>query len=254
MKKNYQPEPYWSEVAGRIASRADQNIIAGDDEPFYDYKRARLLEMLDTVDFTGRSVLEIGPGPGGNLAFISTKNPARLVGADISQDMLGLAGKNLAGKEVELFKTNGTVLPFEDNTFDIVITVTVLQHNTDEQMLLALIKEISRVSKDQVIIFEQTHTSMKGDELCYWRPVSHYENAFQQNNFALKETLYSNIYTSYLVCGAIRKLLNPKTREEGEPLNKLSIFLENATLPVTKQLDKIITPATDLTKLVFTKE
>ncbi|MEM6378521.1 MAG: class I SAM-dependent methyltransferase, partial [Bacteroidota bacterium] len=228
MKKDYQPEPYWSEVAGRIASREDQNIIAGDDEPFYDYKRARFLEMLNEVDFAGRSVLEIGPGPGGNLSFISGKNPTKLVGADISQDMINLATKNLAGKNVELVKTNGTVLPFEDNSFDIVITVTVLQHNTDEEMLRALIKEITRVSKDQVIIFEQTHTSMKGDELCYWRPVPYYQEAFQKNGFSLQETKYSNIYTSYLVCGAIRKLLNPSTREEGEPLNKVSHFLERA--------------------------
>ena len=45
-REKYHPEPYWSEVADRIAERGDKNVIAGDDEPYYRYKRAEFLEML----------------------------------------------------------------------------------------------------------------------------------------------------------------------------------------------------------------
>ena len=46
---NYNPETYWSEVAKRIKSRKGKNIIAGDDEPFYRYKRKKFLKMLNSL-------------------------------------------------------------------------------------------------------------------------------------------------------------------------------------------------------------
>src|SRR5690606_14447422 len=102
---NYHPEPYWSEVAKRIKSRQGQNVIAGDDEPYYVYKRKRVLEMLRTVDFTGRSVLEIGSGTGGNLKEVWKLSPAKLTGVDISADMIELARQHV-NPAVDIVKTN----------------------------------------------------------------------------------------------------------------------------------------------------
>ena len=46
-KPDYHPEKYWSEVGERIESREDaHNVIAGDDEPFYRYKREKFLGLL----------------------------------------------------------------------------------------------------------------------------------------------------------------------------------------------------------------
>ena len=69
------------------------------------------------------------------------KNPAKLTGVDISEDMISLA-KNKVPNHVSVVKTNGTKLNFEDKSFDIVFAATVLQHNTDEVMLKNLISEI----------------------------------------------------------------------------------------------------------------
>jgi len=249
----YHPEPYWSDVAKRIKTRAGKNVIAGDDEPYYRYKRRRFLALLKEVDFKGKNVLEIGSGPGGNLKELLSLSPAKLTGADISSDMIELAKSNLPDS-VSLVKTNGTVLPFPDQSFDCVFTATVLQHNTDEQMLIQLINEICRVAKDKVYIFESIQAKMTGDELCYWRPVNYYENLFSKNEFQLSSTKFINIRVSYYVSGAIRKLLNPKTRVEGEPLNGLSNFLENVTLPLTGVLDKIFISKKDIARLTFSRK
>lgn len=249
----YHPEPYWSEVAKRIKSRKGKNVIAGDDEPYYRYKRKEFLKLLKEVDYSGK-ILEVGCGPGGNLKELHTithpQNSLTFTGVDISEDMLRLAKSNLPA-EINLFKTNGTALPFKDQEFDIVFTATVLQHNTDENMLKSLIIEICRVSKDRVYIFESINPQLSGDELCYWRPVSYYQKWFEQNGFRLLSSKFINIRMSYYVCGAIRKLLNKKSRVEGEPLNGPSIFLENITLPLTSVLDKIFKSRKDVARLEF---
>jgi len=254
MTEQYQPEKYWTEVGKRIKERDQgENVIAGDDEPYYRYKRERFLELLKTVEVSNKSILEIGCGPGGNLVELLQTNAKSLAGVDISQQMVELAKQKLPSK-VEITKVNGTVLPFEDNTFDIVFSATVLQHNTDDTMMRSLMGEMSRVSKSKVIIFERIEQEIKGDDLCLGRPISYYSAIMKENGYELLTKEHINIRASYYISGGIRKLLNPKTRQEGEPLNSLSVFAQNITLPITKLLDKVFTSGNDVTKLEFVKK
>ncbi|NOQ26065.1 MAG: methyltransferase domain-containing protein [Bacteroidales bacterium] len=247
---NYHPEHYWSEVANRIKARKGKNIIAGDDEPFYRYKRKKFLSMLNTVEFKGKKVLELGCGPGGNLQEVWKKSPKRLMGADISADMLELSREKLP-KEIELIKIDGTSLPFKDKEFDYAFTATVLQHNTNEEMLKKIMAELCRVSDKKVFLFERIEKTIKGDELCYGRPVCYYENICSHHGFKLDSKSFINIRISYYVSGIIRKVFSPKTRQEGEALSKTAILLQKLTLPITKQLDKIFKSKKDIAKLEF---
>ncbi len=247
---NYHPEPYWSEVANRIQARKGGNIIAGDDEPFYRYKRNKFLLMLNTVYFKDKSVLEIGCGPGGNLQEIWKKSPLRLAGVDISAEMIELS-KNILPQEIELIKIDGTSLSFKNREFDYVFTATVLQHNTNEEMLKKIMAELCRVACDKVFLFERIEKKIKGDELCYGRPISYYEQICNSHGFELVNTEFINIRVSYYICGIIRKVFSPKTRQEGEPLSRIAILLQNIALPITKQLDKLFKFKKDVAKLEF---
>lgn len=254
MKEKYHPEQYWSTVAGQIKSREDHNVIAGDDEPYYRYKRTRFLDLLRTVDFNGKSVLEIGCGPGGNLKEIhESYSPKNLTGVDISNAMIDLAKSNLP-EAVEIIRINGTELPFKDQSFDIVFTATVLQHNTDEKMLKAIISELCRVSNNKVYLFERVESEIMGDDLCLGRPLEYYASLMNAHNFHLVDVDFIDIGISYYVSGAIRKLLNPATRREGEPLTRSSVFLQNITLPVTKRLDNIFSERRNLAKMEFVRK
>ncbi len=253
-EKNYHPEPYWSDVAQRILEREDKNVIAGDDEPYYRYKREKFLQMLHEVDFKGKSVMELGSGPGGNLINVAKHNPKRLVGADISNDMIRLATKNTEGR-AELVKIDGTKLPFEDDTFDIVFTATVLQHNTDDAMLRKIMAELCRVCKGNIYLFERIEKNeIKGDDLCKGRPVSYYESICKESGFELEEVKFINIETSYAVAGVTRNWLNSKSRAEGEPLNKPSLLIQSVLLPVTKVLDNVFTSKRNMGRLKFKKK
>lgn len=249
--RSYHPEWYWTEVAERMAGRKANTLLAGDDEPYYEYKRNKFLRLFHSIPFAGKKVLEIGPGPGGNLMEVLKHRPHELHGADISEEMIRLATKTLAGSPVTLTKVNGTHLPFPDQYFDITYTSTVLQHNTDENMLKELVAGISRVTGSDLYLFERIERTVKGDALCLGRPVSYYQNLLKDHNFRLQQVKYLHLQFSYLGCGSIRKLLNKKSRKEGEPLNKLSLILQRLILPLTKTLDNAIPVNRDLAMLHF---
>jgi ubiquinone/menaquinone biosynthesis C-methylase UbiE len=252
-KINYNVNEYWSEVANRIKSREEKNnVIAGDDEPFYRHKRKMFLDLLLAEEYKEKLVLEIGCGPGGNLNELFSKQAKRLVGVDISQNMIDLAKSKLPS-DVEIVKVNGTSLPFDDQTFDIVFSATVLQHNTDEAMLEELVKEMCRVCNKNLVIYESISPVITGDILCKWRPQSYYINLMERFGFKWESTNFINVYVSYYMAGIIRKLLNSKDRKEGEPLNKVSIILQNFLLPITMLLDKLVRPKKDLAQLKFVK-
>lgn len=253
MNQSYNPERYWDEVAKNISSRRDLKLIAGDDEPFYRYKRKRLLEMIDTIDFSGKAILEVGCGPGGNLDYIWSKGVRKITGVDISTQMIALAKQLLKGKAIEVLKINGRDLPFEAGSFDVVFTSTVLQHNTNESHLGKLIQEICRVSRQEVYLFERVESTIKGHESNLGRPVAYYARLFKENGFALQQTRSLPIQASFYACGIIRKLFNSRKRKEGEPLSRISLVLEQLILPVTTLLDKLIPSNRDLTLLKFSR-
>jgi len=249
--KTYHPEEYWSEVGERIQKRGEGNIVAGDDTPYYRYKRKRFLQMLNVEKFNGRRVMEIGHGPGGNLAEVLKHQPLKLTGVDISDTMISLAKSNLGENQVEFYKTDGTTIGYPDRSQDLVFSATVLQHNSNEEMMKAMFREMLRVSNEEVIIFERIEKKLKGDDLCVGRPVKYYEEVAKAEGFKLKSSSFINIQVSWFVSGAIRKIFNPGSRKEGEQLNKFSVLMQTITLPITSAFDKVFTANRDLGKLVF---
>lgn len=249
----YHPEPYWNLVAKQIAQRVQGNLIAGDDEPYYEYKRNKFLSFFQKIDFTDKVVLEAGSGPGGNLLEVYKAAPKELHGVDISDDMVSISKNIVKDTNIIITKTDGAHIPYADKYFDLSFTSTVLQHNTDEQMLFQLVGEICRVTKTDIFIFERIENQVKGNELCLGRPIAYYKEIFSKNGFALNRVSFLNIQASYLVSGAIRKLFNPASRKEGEPATKFSKFLQRLTLPVTSRIDPVLKMNRDLAMLHFTR-
>ncbi|MFN8257639.1 MAG: class I SAM-dependent methyltransferase [Bacteroidales bacterium] len=249
----YNAEKYWSDLALQINSRNGMNLIAGDDEPYYRYKRSKFIEMLRKSFFTGKKVLEIGCGPGGNLIEILKDNPLELNAVDISEQMVLLAKQNLASFPVKIIKTNGTVLPYQDQSMDIVLTVTVLQHNTHPEILQSLVAEICRVANEEIIIFERLESKIIGNESCQGRPVEFYRELFVKYGFELTSLNFLPISCSYYFCGAIRKIFGMRNRKEGELHNRAVVILQNIILPITRLVDIIWIEKRDLAKMVFRK-
>ncbi len=108
--------------------------------------------QLDTlgINATGKRVLDVGCGPGNLLVALSTDTPELLVGVDRDAIFL-VSGRSQIGKLIEpssvdpvLLRASLPILPFADETFDLVTCLLVMPHVPDDKTALI---ELARVLK-----------------------------------------------------------------------------------------------------------
>ena len=247
----YDPKEYWSRVATDIGRRAGRNAVAGDDTPFYRYQRSTFVrQFLRTIPVEGRTILEVGCGPGGNLRELLPYHPRGLVGCDISPTMLALASDSSRGLPIAHVETNGTLLPFRDRGFDVVFTVTVLQHNYDDT-LIPLVAELCRVAGDRIYLFEGTSAKKEEGYSIVSRTVGEYAELLRVHGFSMVSRGYLRVSVSGRVCNMLTGWLNRHDRKEGEPVTQISWAAELAALPFTRLADRVVPQWSGLTQMVF---
>jgi ubiquinone/menaquinone biosynthesis C-methylase UbiE len=101
------------------------------------------------------SVLEVGPGPGYlGLEWLKQTKGTRLTGLDVSPDMISIARRNSVDygltERTEYVESDGSRMPFDDNTFDAVFSNGSLHEWSDVSRTLS---EIWRVLKPYGRIF-----------------------------------------------------------------------------------------------------
>ncbi len=72
----------------------------------------------------GKDVLEVGSGRGGGASYVHRYlKPRKVVGADFSRAAVQLAGKRLGGGGLTYVEGDAEDLPFEPDSFDVVLNV-----------------------------------------------------------------------------------------------------------------------------------
>ena len=104
-----------------------------------------------------QSLLEVGCGTGRNLEFFSELG-LDVTGIDSSKPMLQMAANRL-GPGARLLLGEANRLAFDNNSFDIVALITVLEFLPDPAGAL---KEAARVSREKVYIGVLNKTSILG--------------------------------------------------------------------------------------------
>jgi SAM-dependent methyltransferase len=239
-------QDYWSRVGEHIAARPDEDPSAGDASPYIAHQSRLVTERLvSQMPVEGRSVLEVGCGPGGKLEDVNRLGPSRLVGADLSPVMVELARKRLAGSGVEIVQIDGGAYPFANGEFDLTYTCTVLHHNPDPA-LPGIVAEIARVSARHVFLIEATaRRPRSASEAFHLRSVQHYERLLDEHGFELVEERPLGTYCSELLAtaamrvGHSRHLRQPPYRE-GAPVTPLHRRIERIGLPVSTMLDRVV--------------
>ncbi|HTD98547.1 MAG TPA: class I SAM-dependent methyltransferase [Mucilaginibacter sp.] len=140
-----------------------QSIISGNVKTAYDefyqkhdeawrmlgakYKAQHIIDVCK--GYTFKKVLEVGAGDGSILKLLADQNfAAEYHAVEISDSGVEhIKTRDIANlKSVQLF--DGYKLPFEDNTFDLIILSHVLEHVEHERLLL---RELKRVANYCVI-------------------------------------------------------------------------------------------------------
>jgi len=107
---------YWDIFAKNYSKRVGYELTV--------YQKDTWLETLGEIADTNQvlDVLDVGTGPG-FLTLLFAELGHRSVGVDFSQEMLTLAEKNAAEQNLEckFVCSDAMKLPFEDNSFDMVI-------------------------------------------------------------------------------------------------------------------------------------
>jgi ubiquinone/menaquinone biosynthesis C-methylase UbiE len=122
-----------------IAGEYDHSLPAHVVEHYLRKRRAYVLAVCPR----GRG-LDVGCGTG-VLARQLAAAGLEMTGLDPSEGMLAVAREH--SPAVELVQGSGTDLPFEDGSFDLVVTVATLHHIAAPDAVRATLGELARVVK-----------------------------------------------------------------------------------------------------------
>lgn len=134
-------------------SYADKITEKRFNSPYHLRRYAHLRQYEAFLKYIkpGMKVLDAGCGEG-VLSIMMARKGAIVVGCDLSQPNVQSAKKYAQTegiKNIEFVEGDGENLPFEDNSFDLVVSSHVLEHLPDFDLGL---REIMRVSKKRAIV------------------------------------------------------------------------------------------------------
>jgi len=192
MKKLTQTEAsqYWRSVHG--AAVADLAAVCFPDRThafnrFFDRIQRHAVRRCLThlgIALEHRRVLDWGCGRGRWLGFFAARQ-ATAVGVDLSSD----AAKICRGKGFVVCQGSIAALPFADCSFDIVSSITVIQHVVPEDQEAA-IRELQRVLKPggHAVLIENTSEDPSGH--VWGMPVSRWRALFSRSQLVFAENHY----------------------------------------------------------------
>lgn len=165
---------------------------------------ARLLLEQGLKQIKFNSILEVGCGTGDNLDYIKKLYPsATVVGCDYSKKQIDCASQY---QGIQFDIADAGKLPYESNSFDVVVTIGCLAHIPPSHILNCT-KELQRVSKNYLFLFEEDKQFT--NPLTYeissrsgWHFYHDYEKLFNQNKIEycgnnmgrLDSALHTHVY------------------------------------------------------------
>jgi len=148
---------------------------------------ARILSLAKLPEHDRIKVLEIGCGNGKDVVqFLNDPHKYKVVGVD-------LLDQHIEQDNFSFVKADAAELPFPDKSFDLTISVGLLEHIDDMEKLCAITKEIDRVSKSFVIVVPCVSTLIESHNLGIRWPLRLHKNYTTKNiTSPLKLNFYSD--------------------------------------------------------------
>ncbi|MBN2484470.1 MAG: class I SAM-dependent methyltransferase [Bacteroidales bacterium] len=114
----------------------------------------RFAKLLKKSGFMGGTVLDVGCGFGSVAIELAKTFPkSKITGIDLGEPLLEIGRELIKGEklenQIELLKADAQMLPFENNSFDLVVN-TFLLHIVENP--IQMLNEIERVAKPEAKI------------------------------------------------------------------------------------------------------
>src|SRR5678815_2785152 len=198
---------------------------------WYTGRRKILASFLENIcrrvtDHRPR-ILDVGCGTGANLLMLSNYGDAE--GVDVSEDALAFC-RERGLKNVKLGAAEQ--LPYDDDTFDLVTALDVVEHLDDD---LAGLSEMRRVLRPggRVLLFVPTFMFLWGlqDDVSNHRRryrMPELQRVLEKAGFEVERTTYANI-TFFMPILAMRKLMR-LTGIKAESENNINVSALNGVL------------------------
>lgn len=141
----------------------------------------------------GKIVLDIASGEGYGSNLLS-KYAEKVVGVDISEEAVSHANA-LYGKDNLSFKIGDVLnIPFESETFDVVISFETIEHITDHQKMVSEIKRV--LNRNGILIISTPEKSIYSDMANYANPY-HEKELYEAEFFEILSNEFQFLQMGY---------------------------------------------------------
>lgn len=235
---------YWDERARRYGRLAVGNL---DPNEYYWEEQLRwaAFNRLYPRPF-GMRVLDIGCGVG-TWAVRLSELGCEVVGVDVSPVMIEMA---MASANVVYRVGTAQDLDFSTGTFDLIISVTVLQHIVDDKELSRALRSLWRVLKDGGCAAVLEYSPMRvnrpatGSDYMRYRTRQQWIAVFEEQGFRLASETGVRFFGHRLYPGALRRIkrLRPEWKlasEDGCPTHWIAGWLYMLTGAVNRGLARL---------------
>jgi len=193
---HYDPNSYWDERCKTVGHTGYANpIIYAYDQPLRIRAVQKIISELKISMDKKLKILDIGCGVG-DFTIMFAKKGAEVYGIDISKEAINIAKERASNLNNAIFMVGKVeTMNFPDETIDLILSVTVLQHIPDNAFPLA-VKNIVRCLKNDgyLIIFESVKQKKKAPAFIIYRSEKDYEEAFRREGCILiRKVGYPNI-------------------------------------------------------------
>jgi len=128
-----------------------------------------MMGFLPQEGYDDKSILDVGFGNGNNFPFYLSKN-MKVFGVEVAEEICDLVTQNFAhlGQSVDLRVGTNTNIPFDENSFDLLMSINVIHYeNNKEDIIKAISKYASVLKKGARFIISTTgpqHCILEGSK------------------------------------------------------------------------------------------
>jgi len=142
--KNQQITATTNEKNLRALGLQSDFIVPGSDIPRWGYLTHLSRYVFASSFCQGKEVLEAGCGVGYGSSFLLAKGAKKITGIDISDKAIGIAKHFYSKPNLELICADMQDIPFENSSFDVIISFGALDHVSDAKVAVREFKRLLR--------------------------------------------------------------------------------------------------------------